>query len=214
MRITGMKTPSEVAAAIADSDDAHGNGGSMKLMTRLFVAAALALVLCPLMSVAEDYSYRGRVFGGVGGGRFYDDEGSLGRGVTYRAGAEWRPLTRLGIEAELLGIHHTRHDYFQVRGNGLSISANALFYFSRSKVQPYVLGGIGMLKTDYRYSWPGTANGEFHRSETEPALNLGAGIRFFINRRWSLDPQIRTAVSSPSYYAIVNYFSMSLGYHW
>ena len=214
MRITGMETPSEIKAGTAVTDDAILIGGFMRLTTRLLVPAALFLVLGPLKSFAEDYSYRGSVFGGAGIGRFYDDEGSLGRGVTYRAGAEWRPLSRLGVEAELLGIHHSRNDAFQVRGNGLSLSANARFYFSRSKVQPYVLGGSGLLRTDYRYSWPGTVNGEFRRSKTEPALSLGAGIRFFINRRWSLDPQIRTAVSSPSYYAIVNYFSMSLGYHW
>ncbi len=186
----------------------------MKIRTRLLLSATLMLILCPLTSFAEDYLYKGRVYGGVGGGRFYDDEGSLGRGLTYRTGVEWRPLNCMGLEAELLGIHHTRSDAFQVRGNARALSANAVYYFSRSKAQPYVLGGFGLLKVDYRYSWPGTANGEFQKSKTEPALNFGVGVRLFISRRWSLDPQFRWAISAPSAYAIGNYFSTSLAYQW
>ena len=186
----------------------------MKFIIRLLLTLTLALVLCPLTFFAQDYAYKGGAYGGVGGGGFFDDEGSLGRGLTYRTGVEWRPLSRLGVEAELLGIHHTRSDYFEVSGNALSLSGNAVYYFSRSRIQPYVLCGLGLIKADYRYSWPGTTNGEFHKSTTEPAFNFGLGIRLFVSRRWSLDPQFRLAVSSPSYYAIGNYFSTSLAYHW
>ena len=187
----------------------------MQVRMRLFTLAMLACALFPWTAPGQDYSYKGRLYGGLGTGRFYDDEGSLGNGPTYRAGSEWRPLKHLGIGGELMGIHHRRRDYFHVQGNDVAFSVDAICYFSKSRLQPYVLGGIGILLPHYSYSWPGLPDaGSFKASKQDRAINLGAGAKFFINRRWSLDPEARLLLSSPNGYALVNYFSMAASYHW
>ena len=171
------------------------------------------LALLPFRAAGQDYSYQAKIFGGVGIGKFFDDEGSLGKGATYRTGVEWRPLSRLGLQGELSGVHHTRGDAFNVNGNAVSFSGNVVYYFSRSRVQPYILAGIGVLKTSYNYGFPSIEARRFSVSKTEAEVNFGGGLQLFLNRRWSLDPQIRFAASIPNY-ALANYFSISAAYHW
>jgi opacity protein-like surface antigen len=150
------------------------------------------------LAAGQDYRYSGEVYGGAGCGKFYDDEGSLGTGPTYRAGAGWRLTRHLGIQGELVGIHHARRDNFRVQGNAWSAFGNVLYYFSTSKVQPYVLGGLGALNTTYHFSFPQVPGlPENSVSRTDLAIALGAGARVFLSRRWSLDPQFRLAGSSP-----------------
>ena len=125
----------------------------MRILHRPATFILVMTFISPFLN-AQDSTWKARVFGGAGFGRFFDDEGSLGQGATYRAGVEWRPLSRLGVQGELLGIHHTRRDRFQVNGDSAGFSGNAVLYFSRSRVQPYILGGLGVLKTSYTYGWP------------------------------------------------------------
>lgn len=179
---------------------------------RLWLCVFSVFVLLPWTAWGQDYSFR--AYGGAGIGRYYEDEGSLGTAVSYRGGVEWRPWHRIGLEAEISGIHHSRDDRFHVRGNALSASGSALLYFSSSRVQPYIFGGLGFLRSDYDYGWPDIGLGNFHRRADELAVHFGGGAQFFINRRWSLDPEVRIAVSQPSWYGFVNYFSMSASYHW
>ena len=174
----------------------------------------LGMMFFSMALAAQDNTWKARVFGGVGIGRFFDDEGSLGQGATYRAGAEWRPLSRLGVQGELLGIHHTRRDHFQVDGDSAGFSGNAVLYFSRSRLQPYILGGLGVLKTSYTYGWPDASLERYSVSRTELSMNFGGGVLLFLNRHWSLDPQVRILVSTPSGYSLANFFSMSASYHW
>lgn len=180
---------------------------------RQLVLSILFLMTFPLTGLAQDFTHTGSAYGGIGAGKFYDDEGSLGRGLTYRAGVEWRPISRIGLEADLLGIHFTRSDYFNVRGNTQYIFTNGIYYFSVSGTQPYIKGGIGLFRTAYSYSWPASSSQEFHASKTGIALDFGAGIRFFVNRRWSINPDLRL-VGGASGYALVSYFSLSAAYHW
>ncbi len=177
-----------------------------------FGLCILLLITCPSAAWGQDYVPKGSIFGGVGFGRFYDDEGSLGSGWTVRAGAEWRPFHRFGFEGEYLGIRFHRTDAFKVDGNTHWAFGNVAFYFSRSRIQPYVKGGIGYQRTEYTYSWPGIPVPEFHKSRSNVAANSGAGIRFFVNRHWSINPEIRLVGGGQ--YIATNYFSISTGYHW
>lgn len=171
----------------------------------------LCLVLLPMTVLGQDFKYKWSVFGGLGIGKFYDDEGSLGKGLTYRAGVEWRPLGRVGFDAELLGSQFERSDYFNVRGNVQFVFANALYYFSRSRVQPYLKGGVGMYRTQYSYGWPVSSPAEYHASRSGAAVGVGAGVRFFPTRRWSINPDFRLLGGN---YSLINYFSVSAAYHW
>jgi hypothetical protein len=171
------------------------------------------LMVGPLLAYGQDFAYKGGAYGGLGYGRFYDDEGSLGSGLTYRVGAEWRPWRRVGFEAELFGIRFNRGDLFHVEGNTQFVLANATYYFSRSRVQPYVKGGIGAYRTNYTYSWPITMGPVYRASDNGLAVNFGAGVRIFVNRRWSVNPDFRLT-GCKGYYSLFGYFSMSAAYHW
>jgi opacity protein-like surface antigen len=173
---------------------------------------ALLLISCPLAAFGQDYVPKGSVDGGLAYGKFYDDEGSLGSGLSYRASAGWRPWGRFGFEGELLGIRFRRGDAFKVEGNAQLVFGNVIWHFSRSRVQPYIKGGVGALRTDYTYSWPGLPSPTFHKSKSGIAADLGAGVQFFLNRHWSMNPDFRLAAGSE--YIMTTYVSISLGYHW
>jgi hypothetical protein len=176
-----------------------------------WIVGLIILTVCPMPANGQDNTYRGSIFGGSGYGRFYEDEGSLGSGMTYRVGAEWRPLRRAGFEAELFGTRFNRGDSFHVDGDTQFILANATWYLSRSRIQPYIKGGFGAFRTRYNVSWPGVAPNQVSRNGA--AVNFGAGIRFFVNRHWSVNPDFRVTGGAGNY-LLFSYFSMSAAYHW
>jgi len=183
----------------------------MNINKLLWIVGPIILMVSPMSAKGQDYAYQGSVYGGSGFGRFYEDEGSLGSGITYRAGAEWRPLRRAGFEAELLGIRFDRGDSFHVEGDAQFVFANAIWYFSQSRVQPYVKGGLGAYRTRYIVSWPGIPANKISRNGT--AFNLGAGIRFFVDSNWSVNPDFRLT-GGTGYYSLFSYLSISAAYHW
>ena len=93
----------------------------MRSITPILRFCFLSLVLTPLAAFGQESAYKAELYGGIGHGKFYDDEGSLGAGPTYRAGVGMRVASRLAVRAEALGIHHTRGDYFHVTGNSLFV---------------------------------------------------------------------------------------------
>ncbi len=185
----------------------------MGMRQRFLVLIFLVLVLFPLTSLSQDFGYKGAAFGGAGYGRFAEDEGLLGTGLTYRAGAEWRFSRRGALEGELYGIHFTRKDYFRVNGDTQFVLANALFYFSRSNIQPYLKGGIGLHSSRYSFSWPSSSSTLYDRSTSGVAVGFGAGVKVFVNRRWSVNPDFRI-IGAEGLYSLFGYFSVCAGYHW
>lgn len=183
----------------------------MKCARFRILTAIMITTLISVAAQAQDSTRKGTISSGVGYNKFYDDEGSLGAGPTYQAGAEWRPWQRFGLEAQFVGIHFARTDYFHVRGHSESVCANAVYYFSKSTVQPYIKGGIGMLSTRYAFSWPASSSLQYQKSKTGAAVDIGAGIRFFLNRRWSLSPEVSLAAAG-EYFVV--HFSMKAAYHW
>jgi opacity protein-like surface antigen len=174
----------------------------------------LIVMAMPVVGLAQDFSYRGSVFGGAGYGNFLDDEGSIGTGPTYRSGAEWRVLPRLALRGEFIGMHHSRNDYFRVRGNAEHVLGKVAFYFSRSKVQPYITAGLGLQHVAYSYSWPAAPQLGVHRvAKTDLAAAFGLGMKLFVSRHWSLDPEF-TAITGRGAYTMANYISMKAAYHW
>jgi hypothetical protein len=191
-------------------DDAKGK--MMKSATYRLAFWIVLLLACSAAASAQGFDYIGSVCGGVGGGKFYDDEGSLGTGVMYRLGGEWRPLSKLGLEADLVGIHFTRDDAFNVSGNTQFFFINAVYYFSHFRGQPYLKGGTGLLRTRYDYSFPASSPQVFRGSKTGIAVDFGAGIRFFVNERWSVTPDFRVAVGGGGY-SLVSFLTVSAAYH-
>jgi opacity protein-like surface antigen len=188
-------------------------GTMMKSATYGFAFWAVLILACPGLANAQGFDYINSVCGGLGGGKFFDDEGSLGTGVMYRLGGEWRPVIRLGLEADLLGIHFSREDDFHASGNSQYFFVNAVYYFSHFRGQPYLKGGTGLFRTRYDYSFPASSPEVFRGSKTSIAVDFGAGIRFFVNDRWSVTPDFRVATGAGGY-SVVSFLTISAAYHW
>jgi hypothetical protein len=177
----------------------------------LFVVCFMVAV-CPTYALGgQDPTYQGRLFGGIGFGNYYEDEGSIGTGVSYRAGAERRAFPRIGFEAEVIGLAFKRGDSFASEGNSQFALANAALYLTTSRIQPYLKLGLGASRTRYHYSLPGTP--VLQRSKNGAAAGLGAGIRFFANRHWSISPEVRV-IGAAGGYTLFGYLSVSAAYHW
>jgi hypothetical protein len=182
---------------------------------RHLIHGILAMILISTLrdGMAQDLGTKKSVFVGAGYGQFYDDEGSLGSGPVFRAGAEWRPFRRFALRGEMYGIHHTRTDSFEVSGNSVSAFGSGVYYFMNGTTQPYLSVGLGIQQHDFRYSWPSSPDlGRFHASGNSAAAFLAFGAEMFVNRRWSIVPEFRVVAGRE--YICAGYFSLAAAYHW
>ena len=183
---------------------------------------------------ARKWSYRGEVFGTVGYGSFSHGDDPLGRGMELSAGAGFRPfqgkLRGLGFEVRLRRLQHDiQHSAtHSTDGKALTFLGNVLYHFGDSRIQPYVMGGIGILKADYTrhgYSerYDGGPDGEYHEEywtnrvkASKMAINLGVGTKAAITDNLSIRPELNLIDTTPGSGYNWGYLSLSLGvgYHW
>ena len=184
--------------------------------------AVLAIGLTVVAS--EAHAYEAAVFGAIGGGVFGDDEGSLGKGLSFAAGVELRPSSRFGFEAELERYEHERRFGFGsvVEGDGWLVSGNLLYHFSEGGLQPYLLGGLGLLSASYEWRRPiFTGESPFESAGTEVsvtderglAMSFGGGMKVFLTEQLSLRPQARFFSGTDSYLTRLE-VTVGLSYHW
>ena len=184
----------------------------MRLASRILFAWLASAAALP----AADLLKR-EVFGSIGLGRIYDDEGSLGQGLNGGGGFGYRVRPRFGVEAEI-NAFRTRREfspaYPPYRAGGVLLMGNGLLYFARGTVQPYVLFGAGLLHYRNLSDFSGTAG----RSGNGLALNAGFGIRIFAAPRLSLRPEVRIYGGSAggAAEAPISDLRLSIGvaYHW
>lgn len=148
------------------------------------------------------------IFGAAGYGESYDDEGNIGGGVTAQAGISYRLNHRFSAGAEYALIKHRREFPFAVwRGTFQHAAATGYVHFGSGKVQPYVVGGIGLL----HYS-------NDSRSGTGWAWSGGAGFRGYVTQHVFVRPEVRLWVGDGGIsraiepYASTFQFSIGLGY--
>jgi opacity protein-like surface antigen len=177
------------------------------------------LFLAPTV-LAQDYTSRGEVFGSIGGGKTYDDEGSLGKGLDIGGGVGFRLTPRFGVEGQVNRIDYQRDFDSGVRFEGTAVftTANVVYHFSTSRAQPYVVGGVGFVHHENRSQFPGddflpkrTANGF--------ATNFGAGVKIFLSKNFSLRPEVRVLIGKPEGNGVEQPFSvgrasLAFSYHW
>ncbi len=167
--------------------------------------------------------YRGEVFGSIGWGGFWHGDDSLGSGIELGGGVGSRPfqgkLRGLGFEVQVKQLHHDiQHSAtHSTNGKALTLIGNVLYHFSDSTVQPYVLGGIGVLKADYVPSW------EYHEgywrlrvNASKMAINLGVGLKAAIRNNFSIRPELTLIDTTPGsgYNWASLRLSIGVGYHW
>jgi opacity protein-like surface antigen len=175
----------------------------------LTLAGVLIIVsICALPAQA------GEIFGSVGYGRFSGskvtsgDRSGLDLGVTYGAGLGAHPLPLIGFE---FTVHGRRHSSEISDGRLLFFSGNVLLHFSGGLVQPYVVGGVGVMY--YNHTFKGCPGCNPIRSENAFATNFGAGMKIFVAPKVSLRPEIRYFTSRPSEFNMLQ-ASIGLSLHW
>jgi opacity protein-like surface antigen len=174
-------------------------------MTRALLCLLLAL---PLLAQQK----RVDVFGLIGVGATYDDEGSLGRGVSGAGGIGYRLTKRFGVEGEI-NAFQSKRDFGQpvppFQHSGAHVMANALAHFGPSRAQFYLLGGVGLLHVK---------NKSTDRSDNGFNVGFGAGFKFFATDHIYIRPDVRIFGGSTSQ-AVESPFSMlriavGVGYSW
>jgi len=186
-------------------------------MTRRLVLGLLAISGLNLAGAADSY-LRNEVFGAVGIGQTYHDEGSLGSGINGGGGFGYRLSRRFGLEAEVNAFRTTR-DYSSLyppfQASGVHVMGNGLLYLNRGRAQSYLIFGAGLMhvsnSTGFAGAQPASSTNGF-------AAGFGAGIKIFVTEHLSLRPEFRIyagnsrgAVEPP---LGVLRFSMGIGYHW
>lgn len=149
------------------------------------------------------------VFGVIGIGKTYDDEGSLGAGVNVAGGFGYRLWSRFGVEAEV-NAFRTRRDfgsaYPPFRANGAHVMGSGLLYLSRGRGQAYLLLGGGLVRT------------HVNRSANGVGFNFGGGMKIFVKPHLSLRPELRIYVGTRGGVVETPFVdirtSMGVGYHW
>jgi opacity protein-like surface antigen len=183
-------------------------------------AILMGLLLLAPAALAQDLERRGEVFGSLGGGKVYDDEGSLGKGFDIGGGVGFRLTPKVGIEGQVNRIDYERNFASGVRFAGTAVftTANLLYHFSTSKVQPYVVGGVGFMHHENRSRFP---ENEVlpKRTANSFATSFGGGVKIFLNQKFSVRPEVRVFLGDTAGSGVEPPFSLgraSLGftYHW
>jgi opacity protein-like surface antigen len=148
---------------------------------------ALVLAALPLAAQTSGEFKRWEVHGSIGGGKSYDDEGSIGSGLSGGFGVGKRVTRRIGVEGEYTHLRHKREisgGAFIWEGSANLFTGNFLLHFRpERRVQPFVLIGAGGMT--YEGSGPGFA------------WNCGAGVKAYLTDHWFLRPEVR--ISSGDY---------------
>ena len=138
--------------------------------------------------------YRGEVFGSFGWAALYHGKHHEFSGVNAAAGVGVRPfdgaLSGLGFEARFAYLNSNE----ETNSNILIFSGCAVYHFGRSKVQPYVLGGFGVLRGErtviIKY---GSGTEILYEECYQDALNnigfeFGGGVKIALTPHLALPP--------------------------
>lgn len=185
-------------------------------MGRLLAVLGLYFVAAASTS-GQEYMKR-EVFGSVGVGKTYDDEGSLGKGINGAGGAGYRLTRRFGVEVEVSGFQTKREIAFTpapFQARGALVMANGLLYLNRGRGQFYLIGGAGMLHIRNQVGFGGVP---VNRSDNGLAVDFGIGVKIFATSHIVLRPEARIfggdsgrAVEAP--FTDMR-FSIGAGYCW
>jgi opacity protein-like surface antigen len=180
----------------------------------------MSFLLIAPATLAQSYDSRGEVFGSIGGGKIYDDEGSLGKGLDIGGGVGFRITPKVGIEGQVNRIDYERNFFSGVRFAGTAVftTANLLYHFSTEKVQPYLVGGVGFVHHENRSRFP-EDNVLPKRTTNGLATNFGAGVKIFLNKKFSVRPEFRIFLGDTAGSGVEPPFSLgrasvAFSYHW
>jgi hypothetical protein len=141
------------------------------------------------------------VAGSVGRGTTWDDEGSIGGGMSAGANLEWRFRPRLSAVFRVERLGHERHlanDLVETEGGTLFGTGEIKYRFGSSAAAPFVTGGYGLA----HYS--GTLTQRIGPAQTITRNSLsgtvvgGGGVDIPIGERLVLTPELRIFMCQPN----------------
>jgi hypothetical protein len=158
-------------------------------MARARLIAFLVLLTLASGPWAQAQDPRARFGGILGGGRTWDDEGSIGTGAALGGRIDWRLFGRTRIEGAVdLLTHRRRSGFFQAEGRSVIFSASLLQGLSDSAAQPYLLGGLSLVRHSNTLNQTSTTGHGFH---------FGGGVSFRVGERFDAGPETRFYIIDP-----------------
>ena len=175
-------------------------------------------LLTGTFSAFADEPLKREVFGSIGWGLNYDDEGSIGSGITGGGGFGYRIWQRFGVEGEV-NAFRSKREFASIsppfRMDGVRVMGNGLLYLNRGVAQSYLLFGGGLTHVRNKFNFAGVNAKD---SSTGASVAAGFGVRIFLTPHISLRPEFRLeaapangAIEAP--FTSIR-FSTAIGYHW
>lgn len=160
---------------------------------RILILAVCALAAIPV--AAQTNESRGTAGAIVGGGRTWDDESNIGGGVVAGGRVDWRVFgsTSLEVSADVLG-HDRSGGFFEAEGTSVLVGASLLHRFGDAAAQPYVLGGLDIIRHDGSTTFEGVRT---ERRSTDYGYHFGGGLAARIGERFEAGPEARFYMIQP-----------------
>ena len=163
--------------------------------------AGLALAMAQQPSMARtDQDGSVLVTATLGHGKTWDDEGSIGSGLSAGGSVEWRFHPRLSAAFRVERLGHERHtsgDFLVFTGRTIFATGEIKYRFTSAGVAPYVAGGYGAVV----YSGTLTSNfgppGTIRRSSQSGTFVGGGGIEIPLGTRFVIAPEVRLFMCQP-----------------
>lgn len=179
---------------------------------------------------AQDFAFKGELFGKIGGAWPNDVVDVIGRGFVFGGGAGYMLNDHWEFVVEVQSQRNSRDlgpgAYFY-EGQLQTIGGNFLYHFSRSRLQPYLRAGLNYARFDGARGFRADNNDPETRIEGKQSFfrpDLGFGCKFFFSKHVSIKPEVRLYLGGlPSYDPswdpvdpglVRTEFNLGIGYHW
>jgi hypothetical protein len=162
-------------------------------------SSAAAPVAAQSAPVSTDSAPRvWRIVAGIGFGRVYDDEGSLGSGPEVSGGVGFRLTRTWSIEGVVSRHRHERNDAFRVDSHATSAVGRLVAHVGREDgpARLFLSAGGGVVRHAGTVSFAGGPPVPPAAYEATGALlELGVGVDIAASQRWFIRPGVQVRVS-------------------
>jgi hypothetical protein len=184
----------------------------MEVIMRAPSLPAIALCLLPALAAAQTpvEPSRPEILGTVSLSNLWDDESSLGTGLTGGAGVGYRWRGRVGVEGRVEWFSHERTFLSAVRfhAEGTRVLGQVAYYWLNGKAQPFAAGTVGVIRVNQTNESPIFAPGPeglpnrigtnvVSGRATDFAWGGSSGVRNRLTDRLALRPEAGILLSVP-----------------
>ncbi len=163
------------------------------MRTGLLVAIVLLTTADPVLA-RQDHRIQAAVV--AGGGRTWDDEGSIGTGVVAGGRVQWRLFGGTSIDGSLDVLTHERQaGTFEASGTSVILGGSLVHRFGGAAARPYVLEGIDLVRHTGSTRFGGNST---DRESTDFGFHVGGGLGVRVSDRIELGPEGRFYFIQPA----------------